>query len=548
MKKLIPLLLIIVIPVLYSQAVSEKPIVKFPPNAQLDGYNFKFDPASSSYFYVQYDSGENQYSIIGNRGNSERYGYISAYNGLFDSRGNYYMSASNNITDTTYTYFLLKNGKETGKFDMINENWKFKDDKIYFVCRDNNGTYLASYNTVNGSLTKGKAYDNITLVYYEQNYSEGEQEGELGFTKDGKTYYLATLGGEKFLVIGDAEQKHYSDIDYYNFQEDKEGQMTYFAKDKGKFYESAGDAFVVQGKKEYGKKCDYLYGPILFDKDNNPVYICGDSIKDIYPQRVVTGVKEGKTYSGGVYDIRYTPSGKLIYTASDVVDQKKNIYRSFIVVEGKEGKKYNSVSSLTLVNTEVPLYAASKNVDESVIVNGTKEMETDYPNITAVQLMPDGSTAYIGAIYGDYKKRIKDKFFAVIHGDELGPYDGMVILNYENGTYILADNAGNYAYVIMNIKNLTDYVTTQQLVTPRYESKDFEGIDNTAFYKGKVLWTASRIVNRESYTYNYQVYYDNKPIGRKYDYIGDFKSDDKTGKVSFIGMTGNEFFTVEIQL
>lgn len=548
MKKLIILCIIIFTAgITFSQSVIENPIAKFSPNAQLDGYNFKFDPASSSYCYVQYDSTDNQFSIIGNRGNSARYGYIVANNTLFDKMGNYYHIANNNITDTTYTYFLMKNGKETATFDVMNENWRMSGDKIYFVCTDKNGTYLAVYNTLDGSITKGKRYDNITLVYYEQNISDGEPEGELGFTKSGKAYYMASLNGEKFLVIDNIEQKHYSDIDSYYLNEDSEGNMTYFAKAQGKFFENAGGAFVVQGTKEYGRKCDYLYGPILFDKQNNPIYVCADSAGNTSPQRMVTGETAAKTYNGGLYNLIYTPSGKTIYIATDITGKKYDVYKSFVVVDGKEGKRYNSITYFKVLPNDDLLYAASREDEQAVIVKGGKELETDYPNIYDVGIMPDGSLAYVGVIYGDNKK-IKDRYYLVIRDDEMGPYDGMVSLDNVYSSYIFTDAKGNYAYIILNMKNVSDYITTQQLVTPKYESKEFDGIQDVAFYNGKVLWTGSRITNTENYTYSYRIYYNNKPIGREYDYIGDYKFDDKTGIITFTGMAGNEFFTVKIQL
>jgi hypothetical protein len=124
----------------------------------------------------------------------------------------------------------------------------------------------------------------------------------------------------------------------------------------------------------------------------------------------------------------------------------------------------------------------------------------------------------------------------------------MVSLDNVYSSYIFTDAKGNYAYIILNMKNVSDYITTQQLVTPKYESKEFDGIQNVAFYNSKVLWTGSRITNTENYTYNYRIYFDNKPIGREYDYIGDYKFDDKTGILTFTGMSGNEFFAVKIQL
>jgi hypothetical protein len=546
MKKLILFSLFILTPYLsYTQEVMEKPLVKFSPYEQVDGYSFKFDTASNSYFYARYDTIGKVFALIGNRGNSVQYDYISAYSGVFDSKGNYYLIASNNITDTTFTYFLLKNGKEIAVFDEINENWKVKEEKIYFACKENGHSYLAYYDMTDGTLSKGKPYDDIKLVYYEQPISEGEPVGEIGFTKNGEPYYLASLNNQAFLVIGTAEQKHYSDVDEYYVTEDTRGEMTYFAKDKGKFYESRGDVFVIQGSREYGKKCDYLYGPILFDKTNTPVYICADSAGETSPQRVIIGDKEEKTYNGGVYDLRYSSAGKLIYIASEVKDQN---YKNFVVYDGKEGKKYNSVMFFSFLPDDLPLYSAVKNNNKAVIVEGSKVIPSGYSDITDVQLMANGDLAYVGAVYGDYKKKIKDKFFVHLGDKILGPFDGMIAEDYVNSRYLLFDPQSNYAFIIFKLKNIENYVSTQQLVTAGYTSREFDGITNPVFYKSKVLWTASTIVNAENYTYKYQIYYDNKPVGREYDYIGDYVFDSKTGKVTFIAMAANEFFSIVIQL
>jgi hypothetical protein len=62
--------------------------------------------------YGDYDTTSKKTVVITPKGNSKEYNYASQYNALFDESGNVYTFAFNNITDTTYRYFLLKNGDE----------------------------------------------------------------------------------------------------------------------------------------------------------------------------------------------------------------------------------------------------------------------------------------------------------------------------------------------------------------------------------------------------------------------------------------------------
>jgi hypothetical protein len=536
----------VVSPVL-AQNVNEKKIAEFPQFENVDSYWFKYDKPSGTYYYTNYDTTSKLYTIYSNRGNSEPYNFIVDYTGIIDNGGDYYVIASNNI-DTVYTYYLLKNGKEVKSYGFIEPNWAEKDGILFFACKDEGKAYFVQYNTLSGVETRSRPYDEIYFVYYPQTYSEGEPVGTVGFTNDGKPYYVASLNDEKFVVIGDLEQKHYSDVETYNLTLDKNGVPVYFAKDKGRFYEEKGNTFVVQGDKEYNK-FDYLYGPVIFDNTNTPVYTAGDSSSNyIYPQKAVVGNDVHRTYTGGIYDLKFSPTGKLAYIASVTVDADKGIYDTYAVIDGIEGKKYSYINSINFLPNGEPLYAAGQKNNKAVIVKGTKEIKVKYPNVLDVKVLPDGKIAYVEAEYGNYEKKQKDKYLVVIGKEEFGPFDGMQSLVSSAGSYIITDKDGDYAFVASKMTDFDTYTYESTVYFKNSKSKQFDYFDNVHLYKGKVLYSGSKLIDPVNYTYDHKIYYGDKPIGADYNSISDFKFDEKTGSLSFIGAKDKVLYYVEVKL
>lgn len=533
----------------YSQTFTEKKLADFPGMGKLDLYSFKVEPKTGAYVYGYFDTTANKFTIYTNKGKSSPYDNFVSWQTLFDDNGNSYSITYNNITDTTYTYFFLKNSESVATYDNISDGWVENNGTIYFSCKENNKSCIISYNTADGKITRGKQYDEIIPCYIKSRggyEGEGEPVGELAFTKDGKIYYLASSGDEKFLVIGDTEQKHYSDIDMFNLTQDKSGTFTYIARDKGKFYEYAGNTFVVQGDKEY-KKYAYIYGPIIFDANNTPVYTAADSGNNVYPARLVIGDKEQKTFDGGIYEIGFTPMGKIAYIASTVKNQDKGTYENFVVIDGKEGKKYSNLYSLSFTPGDEPYYTAFKGENECFIIKGNRTEEYNYPSVMELKIHPSGNTSFIGIIYGDYNKKIKDKYFVHINDEEFGPFDGISISDYTNNSYVQADNAGNYAFITQSIKNWKEYTYNYSVVTNKNESDEHEYIENLTLYKGKPLYTAYDNYDYKTGKSKYKVYYNNKPVGATYDGISDFKFDINSGTGAFYTSRDNGFYLVNIK-
>lgn len=532
---------------LLSQTVNEKKIVSFPQLNNVEAYSFKFDNKSGTYFYTSYDTATQKSTIYSNKGNSKPYNSVMDYTGIISDDGNYFVITSDNI-DTVYTYYVIKNGEEIASYPYIDANWVLKNGMLYYMCKDKDDKYyFVMYNTADGSVNKSKAYDDITLVYFPYKPSEGEPVGTVGFTGSGEPYYIALLNNQRFVVIGTAEQKHYSDIDTYNFTLDKNGELTYFAKDKGKFYEIRGDAFVVQGTKEY-KRFDYVYAPIIFDNSNTPVYIAGDSSGgDLYPQRVVVGDNEGKNYTGGLFDIRFTPSGKMAYTASNTINADNGSYESYLVIDGKESKKYSYISNLNFLPDGTPFYAAGKSKNKSVIVKGSQENPVELPEILELKILPDGEIAYIQAKYGDYEKKQKDKYIVTIGDEQFGPFDGMQNFYNADGSYILTDAAGGYAFIATKVLDYNTYKTESTIYYKDGTGKKSDYFDYVYLYKGKPVYTSSKLTDKINNIYTYKLYYGNKAVGPDYNSISNFNFDVSTGTASFTGVKGKDLYSVEVK-
>lgn len=544
MKKLIFFIIIVPICVL-SQTVNEKSIFKFDNLQNVQAYSLKFDEKTGTYLYSDYDTTTKKSILYSNKGNSSTYDFVDYYDAVIYTDGNYYSTADNNITDTTYEYFIIKNGKEIAKYDYINTFWKEKNGVIYYQCKEGDKSYFSSLELSTGNISKGKAYDDILLCSFPQAPREEEQEGEIGFTTDGKPYYIAKLNNEAFLVIGTEEQKHYSDIDAYSFKTDPSGNFCYTAKDKGVFY-NAGNTFVVQGNKEY-KKFDYINSPFIFDESGTVIYVGSDSVDSASPQRLMIGDKEAsKTYDGGLYNVQYSPDKKLYYVASEK-KKKSEDYVSFVVYDGKEGKKYQSVGIIKATPGEL-LYIANKSDNEQVIVRGNKELNAEYPTILDVSVLPNGKFVYVGGSYGDYDKKTYDKFYVQLGEDELGPYDDVMPINYETNDYVMGDASGNNVYVVNKLINRKDYIYKQNLYYNTKNIGEFDNIENISLYKGKPLYTASILTDKVNYYYKYKIYYNGKEISPEYDSIDGFKLDEPTGTITFTGTRGKEFFKVEIKM
>lgn len=544
MKKILILINIILLPFfIQSQTVSEKIICRIDNITEADGYSVKYDEKTGTYLYMYYDSTK-QYKnmILSNKGNSDDYDYIDYFNAAFDKEGNYYAVANRSISDTSFIYSFLKNGKELISYSFINSELLEKNGVLYFLCSDNGKSFISSYNMNSGILSKGKSYREIIPCKFSTSFYEGEPYGKLDFTKSGKLFFLAKSDSKSFIVVGDEEKKHYADIDAYSILLDENDNFLYVAKDTGSFMYWGGN-FVVYGDKEY-KRFNSIFN-LTLDKQGNPVYIAFESLSDLTPQKVISGNKViSKTYNGGIYNLGFTHNGKMYYVASEKIKNSEE-YESFVVFDGKEGKRYHSVSNIKVTSEDELIYAVQKSENISAIVKGDREIRVKQSYLMPIEILENGSLAYIGVNYGNYDKKIKDEYYVNISGKEFGPYDGVQLLAYDRVGYFLSDIEGNYVYLVNNIQDFSEYRSV--LYSNNWKSEEYDYILDVYLYKGKPIYTGSKVIDKDKYLYNYRLYYGSEPISNEYNGIFDFKFDNKTGIASFIVSKGNEIYKAEVK-
>lgn len=555
MKKTAFLLFFIVISFIFSsyvnlsaQTINEKLIAAIPPaNGSVDAYSMKYDTRTGAWVFGSYDTTAMKYTIITPLGSSQQFTYAMQYNSIFDESGNVYTIANDMINDTVYMYYIVKNRDVIGTYDFLNEGWAENNGVIYFSARTEGKEYLMNYDTKSGSFSKGKAYDQVRLVYNQAEYSEGEPVGFIGFTKEGSPYYVAVENDEVFLVIGAEEQKHYSDISWYDVKFDGSGTPCYIAKSEGKFYDERGNTFVVQGTKEY-KSFDWIYGPLVFDSGNNPVYVGQDSTGEYkYRSTIMSGANAVKTLDGNIYNYLFSPSGKLAYVASTDYESGigEYVYQNRLIYDGKEGKVYNSVANVQFTSG-VPVYIASDKNNKYFVVKGASAITEKYDYIADFRLLPDGRFAYVGTKYGNYEKKIPDKNYVYIEGEKYGPYDIVSTSDWVTNTLVLGDKKGNYAYLTGKNTDRENYLYKYKVYTNKWKSKAFDNISEVNIINGKVIYFAGNQIKKDVYIYNYRLYVNNKPLGDSYSAFTDLEVDD-AGTMTFIASKSNNMYRVEVK-
>lgn len=518
------------------------------PGGTVDVYSLRYDAATGGWVYAAYDTAATKYTIITPKGSSKQYNYASVYNALFDADGNSYTTASTTINDSTYRYALLKNNETVAEYDYIAEGWKINNNILYFAATDGGKQYLMQYDLRSGSFAKSKAYDEVRLAYTPDAYmGEGEPIGFVGFTKAGEVYYIAREGESAFLVIGDKEQKHYSDITWYDLKFNSQDEPCYIVKSKGKFYEERGNTFVVQGTKEF-PQYDWIYGPLGFDNSGTPMYVGQDSVGEYkYRSSLMKGSEKISTIDGSIYNYSFTPDGKLYYTESIDVPSKngETNYKNVLVIDGKRSKEFTSIMNPVFGKNNSVMFIASDKNNKYFIVRNNEVVSEKYDYISEAKYLPNGQLAFVAVKYGNYEKNIPDKNWVIIGDEEYGIYNAINVADWKSNQIILTDNSGNYAYLAGYMINKTNYTFKYQVFSNKGESEKFDNISDLMLINGKLVYFAGNIKNQELYTYNFNVYVNGKKTGDAFDYYTDVNV--KDGVISFAASKGNEMYYVTVK-
>lgn len=530
----------------FAQTPNEKLIATIPPASySTEAYSIKYSPTTGAWVYGSYDTTSRMYTLITSKGSSKPCSFVMQYNTLFDYDGNSYTIAGDYVNDTSSSYYILKNNEpSSASYTFINDGWGEKNGVIYFSAQKDGRYYFCSYDMKSAQVTESRPYEEIRLVYVPQAYTEGEPMGYVGFTKDGRPYYVAVADNEAFMVIGGVEQKHYSDISYYDVKMDNNDVPVYVARDIGKMYEERGNTFIVHGTNEY-RKFDWIYGPILMDNNNVPVYIGQDSIGEyMYRSTIMRGGTETKTYDGSVYSYMFAPNGKLGYIVAS--NTSGDAGYSMVVFDGKDGKKYNSVGFLKFTKSSQPVYTITDKNGKSQLIDNGSTVAGKYDYFPDFGYLEDGTLYYIGTNYGNYEQKKPDKNFVVIDGEKQGPYDFTYTSDYTTGTIIVSDKKGNYAYVAGKNTDFDNYYYKYNVITNNWRSDDFDVVTDTKLINGKVTYFAGNMKVKGEYNYDYRLYVNNKPVGGTFSSISEVK-DNGSGTLSFLGSRGDNVYYVEVK-
>ncbi len=547
MKRLLTLVVLILVTIsLNAQTVKEKEVFKGLKANAYSLYDFSYDEKSGTYIYASLDTVKQKTRIISNKGNSAEYDYFQTYDVTYDNSGNYFIIAVNyvDLEKGISLSYLLKNGKEILKVSNISFPMSKREDGLYFIARENGYDVRVKYNFASNQFEYGNKYDTIYLASAQKQVLEGEPSYEIGFTKTGKEYYVASKNGRHCFVTGETESKLYDEIQYYNTYEDNLGNICYVAKEiiGGKnFY------FLVQGDKEYDKFA-YINYSVIFDNANVPYYSATDNFDEEYPQEaylIKGNEKISRKHLRGVNDISFTPTGKLVYTGSDTLPN--GTFKSTLFIDGNEYITAGSIWGIMFYNDDTPYYYISDENANATLYKGKTKISDTYSYINEFSVNKSGLISFVGTIYGDYEKNIPNKSYYVIGDKKFGPYQDYIIGEHEPNFLEVSDN-GNYAYTATETKKGKEgeliykyYLNGKDWKTPK-----FEYINELTSYKNDFYFYGT---NYNANGISENVFYKNdKVIADDYESVYNVKFNKEKGLMTFLGQKGKEVYFVEIKL
>lgn len=297
------------------------------------------------------------------------------------------------------------------------------------------------------------------LATIPEKYREVKRETVV-FSPDGrKVAYVVGDAKQKekmFIVVGDKEGKKYDAVGNPVFSPDSQ-EIAYWAADID-WATQTGKAFIVIGGKE-GKKYDSVIdiNPVFSPDSSKVAYIAEQEGKMF----VVVGDKEGKKYDsvGGDPDSLENPvfspdSSKVAFRTRVSYWYKGEVTHKreeFIVVDGKEGKKYDFVgdpvfspNSQKIAFWAVPEFNLVTQRGESFIVINGKEGKKYDDFLRNPVFSPDSSKVAYVVPQGE----LGGKSFVVVGNKEGKQYDSVLI----NPIIVFSPDSSKVAYVVTTVE------------------------------------------------------------------------------------------------
>lgn len=575
-----------------SQTLTEQEIYSDKTKDNVDVYNFITDESTGNYCYIDYNNYTSKYTIKSRYGESEEFSYISAYDIKFDSKGNYYSLVSNYNEDDSLEYFLIANGETISQFQNAESYSSFvdKNDDFKFVYSEDDSVMIGTY-SINNGLTTSEKYVSASPIYrykFEYEYDIDLGQEDLFEDKDGNYGFVVSDGATSDILFGDNLIKTpYTDINSNSFIYDKQGSLCYIAKMDGKFFENKGREFVVQGDKKY-KEFEYIYPPILINKENVPVYISIDSTEIGFVYKVVIGddyqkvfsddskTKEGAVYTGGVYSLNVDSNDNITYYASVLTIQDGNLpdelysylYNVTYVINGIEQKfyynpglwKFNNTRSLISYMTDTLL-----NKSKLLLKKGNKEKiinKMDFNEIPDYGFINNTNKIYyVGVNRGDWTKKVEDQYYVFVDNERIGNYEAIIYQNFMGDYSLLKFNKkGDFAFTIQESEVESEenesyeyytYVVTNDgrqppVINFETDKKSFDYIQNLFYTRNDKLFYIAGIYNDLKNSDQILIMVDNKPLDKIYNSVYNLSYDEDKNMVDFIASRDKSIYKVKI--
>ncbi len=594
---LIAVILILINSVSYSQVLNETAIFSPGGTDPVDPWNIAHNEYNGQYAYVKYDALMNLYSVVYEGKESGKFGYISNYDIKFDTKGNYYVLATEYTDPDTYTYeyVLLVNGDSIGSYKYAEpyNAMVTKNDEYRFTARTGEGedskTKIMTY-SVSGGMRESEEYLLVKPIYkgdYPLDYGEGDVPyTNLFLDKNGNPGYVVLDGINASLMFGDnMTRTDYTDIDANTFVYDKNGNMCYIAKNGAEFYTAPGNEFLVQGSQQHAA-FDYVYGPVLFTSNNTPVYMGGEALVDMVSNYfVIVGDEKQEVYmdagkslkaerlSGGIYDLQVDANDNVsyygtIYNEAPETKEGPNSKTAFIV-NGIASKFYVGMGMWKASGDQVLVsYSPGNDYYTSALVHmtgGDEKVIFDKPGYSVQDygFTPDGKIYYVTMKEGDYDTKVKPTYSIYLDGIKIGDYEmvlfegtgmntGMMQFS-KRGDYAFAastfnyyeegkDIVQNYAYVITN-KGKQD----PQILMGN-SAEDFDYIESMFYSSNDRLFYIGGINDYAKNVYYSEVIVDGVNLGKSYTGLSNVKYDEVSNSVSFLASRDGTIYRVSVSL
>jgi hypothetical protein len=579
----------------YSQSVNEEEMFSLPEGTTADAWSLVNSGNNGKPAYVNYDAAANKYSILYDGKESGEYEFISGYDIKFDSRGNYYVLASEvaDPNNYTYNYILLVNGDSVASF-LNAESYNAmvtKDDEYKFTVKTSlepDATSKIITYTVAGGLSESEEYAFVKPVYRGNAYygDHGDDMGGNNFfvDKNGNSGYIVSDGITATILLGsDVIRTEYTDIDPGSFGYDNNGVLTYIAKIGGQFYVAPGNEFVVQGDKRY-QSFDNVYSPVYFTSKNEPVYVGVEIISEYsYNSFLVIGDQRQEIYldkdkkekitgfTGGLYDIQVDDKDNITYYGSfyeEIKDSKEGSFtNTAYVLNNVAGKFYNGLGQWKFNSTGEGLatYNPDKDYYSMALLHlkdgKIKELKgSKFTSILDYGFTNTGKIYYTAMKEGNYETKIKPEYYVYIDNLLIGKYETILFQGYgDSYSSISFDGQGKYAFAVSTFNYYEEgevidpsayVITSSGKQDPRILSadakKDFNFIDFMFFTSNNRLFYFGGINDSPNNKYYSEMVIDGNNMDKVYTGVANINYDKLTNKVTFAGARGNKVYNVTV--